>query len=87
MPSPTGRTAAIYQPDGSCNIVDLLLVTDLEIGVYGKSGGGPKRKRKGNGSETKVVKAKRKPLQQFSAFSWSYLGVLASLAVHILYLH
>jgi hypothetical protein len=31
MPSPSGRTAAIYQPDDTLNIIDLLLVTDLEF--------------------------------------------------------
>lgn len=29
--APTGRTLAIYQPDGICNIIDLLLVTDIEL--------------------------------------------------------
>jgi hypothetical protein len=29
--SPSGRTVNVYQPDDSMNIVDLLLVTDLEI--------------------------------------------------------
>jgi hypothetical protein len=29
--APSGRTLAIYQPDDTCNIVDLLMVTDLEI--------------------------------------------------------
>jgi hypothetical protein len=28
--SPTGRTIIVYQPDDSCNVIDLLLVTDLE---------------------------------------------------------
>ena len=31
--SPSGRTVVIFQPDDSCNIVDLLLVTDLELGL------------------------------------------------------
>ncbi len=31
MVSPSGRTAIVYQPDDSFNIVDLLLVTDLEV--------------------------------------------------------
>ena len=31
MPSPSGRTVVVYQPDDSLNIVDMLLVTDLEI--------------------------------------------------------
>jgi hypothetical protein len=29
--SPTGRTATIYQPDGSSEVVDLLLVTSLKV--------------------------------------------------------
>jgi hypothetical protein len=29
--SPSGRTVVVNQPDDSLNIVDLLLVTDLEI--------------------------------------------------------
>ena len=31
MVAPSGRTAIVYQPDDSFNIVDLLLVTDLEV--------------------------------------------------------
>ena len=34
--SPNGRTVIIYQPDNSFNIVDLLLVTDLEVTANGK---------------------------------------------------
>ncbi|HEX7378733.1 MAG TPA: hypothetical protein VF278_16550 [Pirellulales bacterium] len=30
MTAPTGRTIAVYQPDESMNVIDLLLVTDLE---------------------------------------------------------
>ena len=30
--SPSGRTAIVYQPDDSHNIIDLLLVTDLQVG-------------------------------------------------------
>ena len=29
--SPSGRTAIVYQPDDSFNIIDLRLVTDLEV--------------------------------------------------------
>lgn len=31
MASPTGRTIGVYQPDGTANIIDLLLVTYLEL--------------------------------------------------------
>lgn len=31
MTSPTGRTFGVYQPNGTANIIDLLLVTDLEV--------------------------------------------------------
>ena len=31
MSSPSGRTVSVYQPDDTLNVVDLLLVTDLEI--------------------------------------------------------
>ena len=47
MPSPTGRTVVVFQPDDSMNIVDLLLVTDLEVKTNGKP------KKKGNGSKRK----------------------------------
>ncbi len=30
-PSPSGRTVIVYQPDDSFNIVDVLLVTALEV--------------------------------------------------------
>ncbi len=29
--APSGRTITVYQPDDTLNVVDLLLVTDLEI--------------------------------------------------------
>jgi hypothetical protein len=29
--APSGRTVTVYQPDDSMNVIDLLLVTDLEI--------------------------------------------------------
>ena len=31
MSAPSGRTINVYQPDDTLNIIDLLLVTDLEI--------------------------------------------------------
>ena len=31
MPAPNGRTIAVYQPDSTVNVIDLLLVTDLEL--------------------------------------------------------
>lgn len=31
MSSPTGRTVAVYKPDGVCSIIDLLLVNELEV--------------------------------------------------------
>lgn len=36
MPSPSGRTLVVYQPDESFNIIDLLLVADLAIAPNGK---------------------------------------------------
>ena len=35
--APSGRTIIVYQPDDSHNIIDVLLVTDLEIKANGKS--------------------------------------------------
>ena len=29
--APSGRTVTVYQPDDSLNVIDLLLVTDLEV--------------------------------------------------------
>ena len=43
--SPSGRTVVVYQPDDTMNIVDLLLVTDLEISANGKASGKRKRGR------------------------------------------
>ena len=37
LPAPSGRTMIVYQPDDSFNIVDLLLVTDLEVGSIASS--------------------------------------------------
>ena len=31
MSAPSGRTISVYQPDDTLNVIDLLLVTDLEI--------------------------------------------------------
>jgi hypothetical protein len=39
MPSPSGRTVVVYQLDDALNIVDLLLVTDIEIAADGSSAG------------------------------------------------
>ncbi len=43
MYSPNGRTVASYQPDGRMNIIDLLLVTDLEVPPE------TKKRKNGNG--------------------------------------
>ena len=44
--SPNGRTSIVYQPDESFNIVDLLLVTDLEVKPEGeKKSNGHKKRR------------------------------------------
>lgn len=40
--APSGRTIVIFQPDDSMNIIDLLLVTDLEVM---KGNGARRRKR------------------------------------------
>jgi hypothetical protein len=41
--SPSGRTIIVHQPDESWNVIDLLLVTDLEITANGHG----KRRRRG----------------------------------------
>ena len=43
MSAPNGRTVAVYQPDSTLNVVDLLLVTDLEVKPAGN--GARRRKR------------------------------------------
>lgn len=43
--SPSGRTVHVYQPDDSLNIVDLLLVTDLEVGRNGSAHGRARGRR------------------------------------------
>ena len=37
MPSPSGRIVIVYQPDDSFNVIDLMLVTDLEVRPDGSS--------------------------------------------------
>jgi hypothetical protein len=39
--SPSGRTIIVYQPDDVFNVIDLLLVTDLEV----RNGKAPKGRR------------------------------------------
>jgi hypothetical protein len=39
--APSGRTVVVYEPDDSFNIIDLLLVTSLEV----KNGTDPKKHR------------------------------------------
>jgi len=34
--SPSGRSIIVYQPDESFNVIDLLLVTDLEVSANGR---------------------------------------------------
>jgi hypothetical protein len=41
--APSGRTITVYQPDDSLNVIDLLLVTDLEIKPV--PGGSSRRRR------------------------------------------
>jgi len=44
LPAPSGRTIVVFQPDDTMNIIDLLLVSDLEVKAAKKSGNG-RRKR------------------------------------------
>jgi hypothetical protein len=41
--APSGRTVTVYQPDDSLNVIDLLLVTDLEVKPLGN---GSRKRRK-----------------------------------------
>ncbi len=41
--APSGRTITVYQPDDTLNVIDLLLVTDLEL-KPAKNGSGKRRK-------------------------------------------
>jgi hypothetical protein len=34
--APSGRTIGVYQPDDTFNLIDLLLVTDLEVKANGR---------------------------------------------------
>jgi hypothetical protein len=43
MAAPSGRTIIVVQPDDTMNIIDLLLVTDVELKLH-RNGA---RKRKG----------------------------------------
>ena len=43
MAAPSGRTIVVMQPDDSMNIIDLLLVTDLEL-KPAKNGSGKRRR-------------------------------------------
>jgi hypothetical protein len=42
--SPVGRTVAVYQLDGMVDVIDLLLVTSLQVSV--PANGSPKRRPK-----------------------------------------
>ena len=42
--APTGRTVTIYQPDDTLNVIDLLLVTDLQVGPTSANGSRKRRK-------------------------------------------
>jgi hypothetical protein len=43
MAAPSGRTLSAYQPDDTLNVIDLLLVTELEVGPR-TNGSGKRRK-------------------------------------------
>ena len=43
MAVPSGRTIFVVQPDDTTNIIDLLLVTDIELKPAAESAGGGNR--------------------------------------------
>ena len=43
LAAPSGRTVVVFQPDDSMNIIDLLLITDLEL-KPASNGSGKRRK-------------------------------------------
>jgi hypothetical protein len=43
--APSGRTAVVYQPDDSYDIVDVLMIQSLEFGPHGR--GRPRRRKAG----------------------------------------
>ncbi len=43
MAAPSGRTLSVYQPDDTLNVIDLLLVSDLEVKTA-TNGSGKRRK-------------------------------------------
>ena len=45
MTAPSGRTIYVSQPDDTFNIIDLLLVTDIEL-TRGRNGASKQRKRR-----------------------------------------
>lgn len=45
MTVPDGRTIVVAQPDGTLNIIDLLLVTDLEMKPLANGSHKPRRRK------------------------------------------
>lgn len=43
LAAPSGRTVVVFQPDDTMNIIDLLLVSDLEVVPVQKSGNGKRK--------------------------------------------
>lgn len=43
LAAPSGRTVVVFQPDDTMNIIDLLLVSDLEVAPAQKSGNGNRK--------------------------------------------